>query len=180
MEFKAVLSQLLAAFREHNIRYALMGGFAMGLWGGARSTVDLDFLVSREDIEKVDAIMRGLGYECRYKSDNVSQYVSPLRVFGEIDFLHAFREASMEMLGRAEEKIIFGGELAVRTLIPEDLIGLKLQAIRNNPKRRETDMADIKVLLLLRGDSVDWPLIERYCELLDMRVVCEELKRSGE
>lgn len=69
MDFKTVLSQLLTAFKEHNIHYALMGGFAMGLWGGLRSTVDLDFLVSREDVDRIDALMRGLGYECRYKSD---------------------------------------------------------------------------------------------------------------
>lgn len=36
MDFKVVLEKLLAAFREVNIRYALMGGFAMGLWGVGR------------------------------------------------------------------------------------------------------------------------------------------------
>src|SRR3989338_7701214 len=84
MHFKLVLEKLLTDFDRHNIRYALMGGFALGAWGVPRSTVDIDFLVNREDMEKVDAIMRGLGYECRHKTENVSQYLSPLRVLNTV------------------------------------------------------------------------------------------------
>lgn len=46
--------------------YALMGGFAMGLWGGSRSTVDLDFLVHRDDMEEVHMILTDMGYERHY------------------------------------------------------------------------------------------------------------------
>lgn len=162
MDFKLVLSKLLAAFKEHNIRYALMGGFAMGLWGGSRSTVDLDFLVRKEDMEKVHAIMVSLGYECRHSTENVSQYASPLKVLGGIDFIHAFREASLEMLQRAEEKEVFAGELKVRTLIPEDIIGLKLQSIYNDPKREKTDLADIEMLVDTLRESLDRTLLRKY------------------
>lgn len=51
MNFKLVLEKLLTAFTEQNVRYALLGGFALGLWGGSRSTVDLDFLVHRDDMD---------------------------------------------------------------------------------------------------------------------------------
>jgi len=30
----------------------------MGLWGSGRTTVDLDFLVCRDDMEKVDNMMK--------------------------------------------------------------------------------------------------------------------------
>ena len=83
MDFKSVLSILLKRFEENNIDYGLMGGFALGLWGVGRTTVDIDFLVKRDDMKKTDGIMREAGYECKYKSENVSQYVSPLKVFGE-------------------------------------------------------------------------------------------------
>jgi len=104
MDFKSVLSILLKRFDENNIDYGLMGGFALGLWGVGRTTVDIDFLVKRDDMKKTDEIMLDAGYECKYKSENVSQYISSLKVFGEVDFLHAFREAILEMLKRAEEK----------------------------------------------------------------------------
>lgn len=43
MEFKTVLEKLLTNFERLNIRYALLGGFALGLWGYARATADVDF-----------------------------------------------------------------------------------------------------------------------------------------
>ncbi len=155
-----------------------MGGFALGLWGVGRATVDLDFLVRREDMEHVKQVMDGLGYECKFQSENVSQFVSPIKLFGEVDFLHAFRQTSIEMLERAEEKDIFNAELRIRVLRPEDLIGLKLQAIKNNPSRKEGDMADIRELAEVRTGSLDWTLIRAYADILDAGELLAELERE--
>jgi len=144
MDFKNVLEKLLIAFKEQNIRYALMGGFAMGLWGGSRSTVDLDFLVHRDDMQKIHGIVTALGYEIHHKTENVSQYTSPLTVFGGIDFIHAFREASVEMLERAVEKDIFSGMLKIRTLIPEDIIGAEKELVE--PGNSEELKKDMEIL----------------------------------
>ncbi|MBI5307126.1 MAG: nucleotidyltransferase family protein [Planctomycetes bacterium] len=176
MDFKHILEKLLTAFKEQDIRYALMGGFAMGLWGGSRSTVDLDFLVHRDDMQKVHIIVTVLGYEIHHKTENVSQYTSPLKVFGGIDFIHAFREASVEMLQRAVEKDIFSGMLNIRTLLPEDIIGLKLQAVYNNPPREKIDMPDIELLISAYNKDLDWELLEKYCKLFDMEDVCRKLR----
>jgi hypothetical protein len=178
MDFKEVLTVLIKKFEQQNIRYALIGGFAMGLWGMGRSTVDIDFLVYRDDMEKVNTIMTGLGYECKYQTENVSQYISPLKVFGEVDFLHAFREASLDMLQRAEKKKVFE-ELIINVLRPEDLIGLKLQAIKNNPERKQQEMNDILFLVDTYKDKMDWALIERYAKILDMEEVYRDIVREG-
>ena len=98
MDFKIVLEKLVSAFDKMDVRYALMGGLALGVWGVPRATVDIDFLIRRDDLEKVDRIMHDLGYECRHRSENVTQNISPLNLYGEVDFLHAFRSASNEML----------------------------------------------------------------------------------
>jgi len=178
MDFRTVTTELLKRFGERRIRYGLIGGFALGLWGGTRSTVDLDFIVHRDDLLGLDDIMTKLGYTCRFRSENVSQYVSAEKVFGEVDFLHAFRQASLEMLGRAAEKEIFNGELRIRVLIPEDLIGLKLQAIKNSPARKEQDMADIKALTAARSGSLDWELVRRYAEILEAEDLLKEFSRE--
>jgi len=177
MNFKEVLSILIKRFEVQNIRYALIGGFAMGLWGRGRTTVDVDFLVNRDDMKKVDIIMTGLGYECRYRSENVSQYISPLKVFGEVDFLHAFRETSLHMLERAEEKKVFG-ELSINVLKPEDLIGLKLQAIKNDSERRHQEMSDILFLVHTYKDKMDWALIEKYAKILGMQEIYRDIVRE--
>ncbi len=178
MDFKTVMTALLSRLEKHDVRYALMGGFALGLWGVGRATVDLDFLIDRADLAKVDASMMDMGYECKFRSDNVSQYVSPLKIYGEIDFLHAFRQASVEMLQRAREMKIFSGELNIRVLIPEDIIGLKLQAIKNDLRRREQDMEDIKALVIARQGKLNWQLIEEYTEILDAADLLKEFKRE--
>jgi len=168
MDFKAVLSALLKKFNESNIEYALIGEFALGLWGVGRTTVDIDMLVKRDDTKRIDEIMNELGYECKYRTENVSQYLSPLKTFGEVDFLHAFRETSFEMLKRAEEKEVFGSSLKIRAVRPEDLIGLKLQAIKNRPERERQDMTDIESLLSIHGKALDWSLIQGYFKIFKM------------
>ncbi len=178
MDFKSVIKKLIARFDAKNVSYGLMGGFALGLWGVSRSTADLDFLVDRNDMGSVDSIMKDLGYQCRFTSDNVSQYVSGIRIFGEVDYLHAFREASREMLERAVIKDVFGGDTKIRVLRPEDLIGLKMQAIKNDAARKESDLADIKALIAALGDKLDRPLIIKYAEILQASDILTEALRG--
>jgi len=178
MDFKQVLKELLSAFDKDDIHYALVGGLALGAWGIPRATVDIDFLVRRDDLEKIEWIMQRLSYECRHRSENVSQYVSPAGLFGEVDFLHAFRQTSLEMLQRAEKREVFGGALRINVLQPEDLIGLKLQAIKNDPSRESSDIADIENLLYAHAGSVDWPLVEEYFTLFDMQEIYERIRKG--
>ncbi|MEK7449274.1 MAG: nucleotidyl transferase AbiEii/AbiGii toxin family protein [Planctomycetota bacterium] len=175
MDFKLVTKKLLTAFEEQKIQYALIGGFALGLWGVNRTTGDIDFLVNSDDLIKIDRIMRNLGYECNYKTENVSQYVSPLEIFGEVDFLHAFREISLEMLKHAEEKEIFSGSMKIKVLKPEDIVGLKLQAINNNPLRKQQDLIDVESLVAANHDNLDWNKVEKYFDLFGMVEIYKEI-----
>lgn len=175
MDFRAVLTNLLKRFEDRGIQYALMGGFALGLWGAGRSTVDLDFLVRREDMKETGEIMEELGYEVRYQSDDVSQYISPLEVFGEVDFLHAFRNAARQMLERAVVKDIFGGDVKIKVLRPEDIVGLKLQAFTNDPERKEKDMRDVRELIAVQKDNLDLVILRDYFALFDMEGIYNEI-----
>lgn len=176
MDFKTVTENLLSAFEAEGIRYALIGGFAMGAWGIARSTVDMDFLIHKSDLPVVHRILTGMDYECRYQTENVSQFVSPLKIFGEIDILHAFREISLGMLQRTEDRKIFNESMTIKVLKIEDLIGLKVQTIANDPLRKPIDLADIESLMETYGGSIDWPIIEEYFALFEFNDLFGELK----
>jgi len=178
MDFRIVAEKLLKAFEKEGVRYALMGGFAMGLWAVPRTTVDMDFLIHHEDLEKLDTIMLGLGYERKYRSENVSQYISPLQIMGEVDVLHAFRKASVKMLDRAVEKKIFGSQLTIKVLKPEDVIGLKVQAMANDPSRQTTDLADIEALMAMHKDTLDWELIGEYFKIFNMQETANTLRKK--
>ena len=178
MNFSAVTQRLLEGFQEKKIRYALIGGFALGALGIPRATVDIDFLVRYDDLPKIKGLMEGLGYKCVFQTENVSQYVSPLEILGEIDFLHAFRKTSLGMLERAIEKEILGGAQKIKVLRAEDIIGLKVQSAANNESRFNREYADIEALMAYYKANLDWELVEEYFSIFDQRPLFMKLKRK--
>ena len=166
MEFKKVLSSLIKHFDERNIRYGLIGGFALVVFGIPRTTIDLDFLVDRDDLAKLDKIMAMSGYRLAFRTENVSQYVGLPPGTGEIDFVHAFRKYSKKMLVRVQIRKL--GDLSIRVLRPENIVGLKVQAIANDPTRKNRELADIESILDKFGNEMDWSWLEEYFELFDL------------
>ncbi len=177
MDFEKVVPLLVTEFDKHKIRYALIGGFAMGVLGVVRATMDVDFLVDASDLDKVKRVLNKYGYECVFSSKNVSQFVSNLTVFGEIDVLHAFREISTRMLSQANE-VEIGKETKhiVRVVRPEDLIGLKVQALVNNPTRADKEYSDIRLLLEKADGKLDWSLLKDYFALFGLNSKFKELR----
>ena len=178
MDFERVLRDLTSDFSEDNVPYAMIGGFALGVLGIHRATMDLDFLVARDALPQVDAIMRRRGYRLRYRSENVSQFVSDSGPLGQIDFLHAFREISTGMLSRAAELPAFAASLRVRTLRPEDIIGLKVQALSNDPRRERWDLADIELLTERYAGEIDWERVREYFALFDRLELYDEIREA--
>ena len=80
------------------------------------------------------------------------------------------------MLQRAEDRKIFNDSMTIKVLKVEDLIGLKVQAIVNDPSRKPIDLADIESLMETYGGSIDWPIIEEYFALFEFNNLFEELK----
>jgi len=115
-----------------------------------------------------------------FRTENVSQFVSELKPFGEIDFLHAFRPLSKKMLKRAKSVKILEGKLRVKILSSEDIIGLKVQAMVNDPSRYEKEMQDIKSLLQAQGKNINWDIIKNYFLLFSREKEYKELKKKYE
>jgi hypothetical protein len=70
----------------------------------------------------------------------------------------------------AVAKPVFRGEFAARVLIPEDLMGLNVQAMANNPLHKTRDLADIEELLSLHGRKFDWARMQDYFALFERLV----------
>jgi hypothetical protein len=58
LEFDLIVRQ----FEKRQLRYAVAGGLAVGLYGYVRATQDMDFLVHEEDVVKAEAVLSKLGY----------------------------------------------------------------------------------------------------------------------
>ena len=154
----------------------LIGGLALSTMNVFRFTRDLDFLVHEEDREKIHAVMMDLAYEKQaFDSEEIVSYLSPLGSFGQVDFMLARRKYSKAMMARAEKKPVFNESFHVKTLLPEDIIGLKIQAIHNDPgNRMAIDGSDIQQLLKLFHRDMDMRLVREYFTIFEKENLLDE------
>lgn len=176
MDFTKALAALIDGFEAEKVRYALIGGVALGLLGRARATLDIDLLVHKDDLGAAERLMGRLGYKKAFSTENVSQYEHGDIPASRVDFVHAFREISLSMLRRAKNAAILKGKTA-RVAAAEDVIGLKVQSMANDPNRKSGDLADIEALMELRGGELDWELVSEYFMLFGMKDILGDLKR---
>lgn len=168
MDFEQVLKALLQGFDRFHLRYAVCGGFALGVLGVPRATADLDFLIHRDDLESLHRWLTSLGYGRKAQTQNISQYIHPDAARGALDVLHAFRTHALAMLDRAGEYPVFGGSFTVKVLQPEDVIGLKVQAMANDSFRLAKETVDIEALMEHSGARLDWDRIQEFYDLFEL------------
>ncbi|MCU0591631.1 MAG: nucleotidyltransferase [Desulfobacterales bacterium] len=180
MNFKVVLQNLLRRFSEAGVEVALSGGLALSTMGVFRFTKDIDFVVLEESAGAVEKIMTALGYEKQgFSSAEILSYISPLKALGQVDFLVARRKYSRAMVKRARAMPVVDGELTVKVLQVEDVIGLKLQALANDPQNRyAVDAPDIQRLLKLHGSRLDMARVREYFGLFEKESLLEEWLRD--
>jgi hypothetical protein len=168
------LVAILGALRAQGVRHAAIGGLAVVAHGVVRATQDLDFLVDANDLAELDRVMSGLGFRCLHSSSDAVNYVSAdLRV----DFLLARRAPSLQLLSSARSLRAFGHDLPVVDV--EGILGLKLQALVNDP-RRQQDLVDMRALLKVHRKDLDLERLRSYFQLFEREAMLEELLREGE
>ena len=175
MDFEKVLTFLLKNFTKYNIRYAMIGGFALHAAGYTRATEDIDFLILKDDMPKVKKLLLSLGYHIAHESEDVINFIGALEELGQIDFILAHRTYTKNMLKRAIECEILKGQFKVKVITPEDIIGLKVQSSSNDPGRHSRDRADIEELMKRHGDKLDLKLLKEYFSLFGREDELKEL-----
>ncbi|MEE4296364.1 MAG: nucleotidyl transferase AbiEii/AbiGii toxin family protein [Wenzhouxiangella sp.] len=177
MDFFRVLPALCQSLDDEDVRYALIGGFGMAMRGVQRATLDLDFILALDDLKAADKALKKLSFERYFHSENVSHYRRDDESW-RVDLLHAFRKPALAMLERAERLAIEGGP-SVPVAAVEDIIGLKVQALSNDPSRAEQDGLDIRLLVRAAKEldqPLDWELIQEYFDLFGQQDLLNELK----
>ena len=176
MKFKKILKSLIKKFEEEKIRYGLIGGLSLIFHGIPRTTFDIDFLIDKKDLEKLDKIMKRMKFKLFFRTENVSQFIKKEPYEFEVDFIHAFRKYSLEMLDRISEKELEG--IKIKVLKPEDIIGLKIQAMVNDKTREEREIADIVEILKKFKGEINWSLVKNYFKIFNLEDIYEDLKEK--
>ncbi len=156
MNIKELLQHSHTLLAGANIRHALIGGLALGARGVQRFTNDVDWLVHGDDRLAAKQTFLARGFNVHAEHAEVCHFVGP----GNVDLLFANRPLSQKMIEDAEPVPGF----TCKCLGTEAIIGLKIQAYVNAPKRALRDKADIQALIE-SNRKLDWKQIRSYADL---------------
>lgn len=172
--FARAIQVVLEAAGRGGHRAALIGGFALDLHQVRRTTGDVDFLVEASGAESILAELQREGLRLLHRSAEVANLESSRPEIASVDLIFARREPTLAMLDRAQTRRLAVDGLAVPVIDVEGIIGLKAQAMHNDPRRRRRDEQDIVDLLVLWLPELDLELLRGYFALLEAE---DELER---
>lgn len=167
------LSQLL---KKHDIKYAIIGGFALNIHGFKRQTTDIDVLMSKVDLKKFKDKLVHNGFAPRFRGAETS-YRDPISNVG-IDILLTGnypgdgKPSALPFPEVSEDNVMnFDG---INVIDLKTLISLKLASFKSLPQSRMKDRTDVSGLVKYLT------LDESLCERLHESVRDEYLKVVSE
>lgn len=166
------IAEVTAALNAIGVQFALIGGLALATHRVVRATQDVDLLTDAERAVQIDAEMARLGYRCLYRSADAGNYT---RGDERVDLLYASRPIARRLLASAVESQTSLGVL--RVVSAEGLIGFKLQALVNDPRRTQ-DLEDIRALLRGNRAVLDMAEVREYFRLFERESLLDELLRE--
>lgn len=146
MQFDEVLRTFAEFFEREGIRYAVAGGLAIHAWGHSRTTYDIDFAVDGAEKERILEFVELIGYRTLHISEGYSNHDHPTQAFGRVDLLYLYGTTADRIFAAASQRLV-AGPVEAPVPKPEHLIAMKVQAIKNAPKRISVDVPDIEFLL---------------------------------
>jgi len=130
----------------------LIGGFAINFYKVTRNTLDVDFLITKEDFKKIESALTAEGYKEDFATD-VAVRLSNINDGMDIDFMIVDEETRAKIIEEGKEVEVVGEKLIIPSI--NHLIALKLHAIKHNPKNRMwKDLPDI--IRLIKINKVDY------------------------
>ena len=166
------IAEVATALDAIDARFALIGGLALASYKVIRATQDVDLLVDAEKADAIDAELLRLGYQPVHRSADAGNYV---RKDERLDLLYAHRPAARLLLDEAPVAHTTLGSL--RVVRAEGLIGFKLQALVNEPRRTQ-DLEDIRALLRANRATLDMEQVRGYFRLFQRESQLDELLRE--
>ena len=139
--------------KKEGVSCILIGGFAINYYRVTRQTADVDFLITKNDFDKIIAILEKAGYKKDLIQENFAQLKSTQLALLDVDFMFVDQDTLTKFLKESQEIEIAKQKFLVPSL--DHLIALKLHSLKYNQKLRLTrDLPDI--INLIRVNDVDF------------------------
>jgi len=173
MKCPSVFHFISSVCAKNKIAYVLIGGFALNYHKVTRQTADVDFLITKEDFDKINVLLEKEGFKQDYTHEVFARLSAEKPYFMDLDFMFVDAETLDKIIKEAKESDIAGEKFLVPCL--NHLIALKLHAIKYNPKIRENrDLADIVELIKVNKVDVKVNTFKVLC----LKYGTEELYRK--
>lgn len=163
----AVLStaeKLARNLLKHDIKYAIVGGFALNVHGFKRQTIDVDVLMSKDDLVKFKQKIQHNGFAPRFRGAEKSFRDPTSNVGVDIIVSGTFpgdgKPKSLAFPEVTSENVMEIDGLTVIDL--KTLIDLKLTSYQNLPMSRMKDRTDVSGLV--KFNTLDETFAERLHE----------------
>jgi Nucleotidyl transferase AbiEii toxin, Type IV TA system len=137
---RSLIEFLADEAETRDVRFLLIGGWALEAYGFARQTVDLDCLVADPDSPKLDSFLRAAGFTQIAQTENFRRYRHA--DFGYLDVL-LVDVTTFEKIYAASQPFRVGRVVLKVPSLPH-FIALKLHATKNAPAREMRELADIE------------------------------------
>lgn len=174
-----VLAHVTAALDAAGIPYMVTGSVAAGYYGQPRMTRDVDLVVAlgSEDPSRLEQLFAG---EFLLRAETVREAIAHQSMFNaihqeeliKVDFV--IRKSTpfrLEEFRRRRRVEIDGHPMWL--VSAEDLVLSKL--VWRQGSESEVQMRDVRAIIAVQGDGLDWPYVERWAAVLG---VADALERA--
>lgn len=160
----SITFQVVEALNALQVPYLLAGSFASNYYGIPRSTKDADFVLHHAGGVGTEFAARlGSGFELDQQlsfetvTGTYRQYLRHNKTSFKIElFQLSADEYDQTRFARRQERVLYGRK--VWLLSAEDVIVSKLRWARRK------DEEDVKDVLFVQRDKLDWQYIESWCQ----------------
>ncbi len=182
MTLEDLVRRLVNALDDSHIPYVLVGSLSASFYGVSRGTQDADVVVScpGSQIKKlVDALGDEFARDPQLAFETVTATQKTLLRVKKTGFqIEVFflseDEHDQQRFSRRQLVPAFGGQVYVLSL--EDVLVTKVRWLQL--AGRTKDEEDIRAVLRLQSDRVDWPYVESWCDHHGTRDLLERLRRD--
>ncbi len=175
-----LIRHVLDVLEKTEISYVLVGSFAANVYGIVRATQDMDLVVQAES-GQINALASALGND--FQRDPQLQFETVTgttkTVFKEREtgfIIEIFRLSNdphdQTRFARRRKMEVFGRPTWI--LSAEDVLVTKLNWLHR--VNRTKDLLDVRNVIAVQGNAIDWPYVEGWCDQHGSRPLLEKIR----
>ncbi len=139
--------------KREGVSCVLIGGFAVNYYKVSRQTMDVDFLIVKDDFNRICGDLKKAGFKLDYLHNVFARFKANNYYLMDVDFMFVDKATFDKVMKDAREISIVNQKFMIPSL--NTLLALKLHAIKSNRKIREyKDLIDI--ISLIRANNVNY------------------------